>query len=50
MVAILMMSAKLIILDRFKIKLFYCHVITFVHGVTCKILLRESNNIADVDM
>ena len=53
MVAILMMSAKLIALGLLKIKVFLnkgYDVITSVHDVNNKILLRDSNYIVDVVM
>ena len=51
MVTVLMMSAKMGTLVRLKINLFLNEgydVIISVHKVTSKILLRESNYIADV--
>ena len=53
MVAILIMSAKLAILDRLKIKVFKnkgYDVITFVYDVIKKVLSRASNYIVDVVM
>ena len=53
MVAILMMSAKLAILDRLKIKVFKnkgYDAINLVHDVTKKVLSRASNYIVDVVM
>ena len=51
MVAILMMPEKLANLGLFEIKAFWnkgLYVITFVHDVTNKILLSDSNYIVDV--
>ena len=53
MVTILMISAKMVTLGLFKIKLFWnkdYDVIICVHDVTKKMLLRDSNNIVDVVM
>ena len=53
MVVILMMSAKLANLGFLEIKIFWNQVYDvkiFVHDVTRKILLRESNYITDVVM
>ena len=53
MVAILMMPEKLANLGLFEIKAFWnkgLYVITFVHDVTNKILLSDSNYIVDVVM
>ena len=51
MVAILMMSAKLVAIGLLKIKVFWnkCYdVITFIYDVTNKILSRDSNYMVDV--
>ena len=51
MVAGLMTLAKLATLGLLKINVFWnkgCNVIVFVHDVTNKILLRDSNYIVDV--
>ena len=53
MVAILMMSAKLAIVDLLKIKLFPkkgYDVIISIHDMTNTILSRETNDIVDVAM
>ena len=53
MVAILMMPEKLATLGLFEIKTFWnkgLDVIIFVHDVTNKILLSDSNYIVDVVM
>ena len=53
MVAILMRSAELATLGLFKIKVFWnkgCDVTMSAHGITSKILLRDSNYIVDVAM
>ena len=47
-----MMSAKMAALDLLKSRLFWNKgygVITFVHDVTNKVILRDSNYIEDVD-
>ena len=53
MVTILIMSAKMASWGLFKIQVFWYKghdVIIFVHEVTNKILLRDSNSVADVVM
>ena len=53
MVAILMMSTKLIALDLLKIKVFWnkgSDVLIYVHDVTNKILSRDANYIVDAVM